>query len=57
MGPGVCLYANPPWTLIGKVLNKITKDGSRVMLVIPHWREAPWYGLLMELTVRSYEWR
>ena len=21
----------------------------------PHWKEAPWYGLLMELTVRSYE--
>ena len=56
MGPGVCLYANPPWTLIGKVLDKIAKDGSRVLLVTPHWKEAPWYGLLMELTVRSYEW-
>ena len=24
--PGVCLYANPPWTLIGRVLDKIAKD-------------------------------
>ena len=24
--PGVCLYANPPWTLIGKVLAKIAKE-------------------------------
>ena len=53
---GVCLYANPPWTLIGRVLTKIAEDGSRVLLVTPHWKEAPWYGLLMELTVRIYEW-
>ena len=32
--PGVCLYANPPWTLIGMVLSKIAEDGSRVLLVI-----------------------
>ena len=57
MGPGVCLYANPPWTLIGRVLAKIAEDGARVLLVTPHWKEAPWYELLMELTVRIYEWR
>ena len=57
MGPGVCLYDNPPWTLIGKVLTKIAKDWSRVLLVTPHWKEAPWFMLLLELTVRSYEWR
>ena len=55
--PGVCLYANPPWTLIGRVLAKIAEDGSRVLLVTPHWQEAPWYELLLELTVRSFEWR
>ena len=54
--PWVCLYANQPWTLIGNVLTKIAKEESR-LLVTPHWKEAPWYGLLMELTVRSYEWR
>ena len=54
--PGVCVYANPSWTLIGRVLTKIAEDGSRVLLVTPHWREAPWYGLLMKLTVRSFEW-
>ena len=55
--PGVCLYANPPWTLIGMVLDKIARDGSRVLLVTPHWQEAPWYELLLELTVGSYAWR
>ena len=39
------------------VLAKIAEDGSRVLLVTPHWQEAPWYELLLELTVRSYEWR
>ena len=57
MGPGVSLYANPPWTLIGRVLDKIAKDGARVLLVTQHWQEAPWYELLLKLTVRSYEWR
>ena len=55
--PGVCLYVNPPWTLIGRVLDKIAEDGSRVLLVTPHWRQAPWYELLLKMTVRSYEWR
>ena len=54
--PWICLYANPPWTLIGKVLAKIAKKASRMLLVTPHWKKAPWYGLLQELTVRSYEW-
>ena len=54
--PGIWLYANPPWTLIGNVLTNIAEEGSMVLLVTPHWKEAPWYGLLQELTVRSYEW-
>ena len=51
------MYANPPWTLIERVLDKIAEDGSRVLLVTHHWQEAPWYELLLKLTVRSYEWR
>ena len=42
---------------MGMVLAKIAEDSSRVLLVTPHWQEAPWYELLLELTVRSYEWR
>ena len=26
--PGVCLYANPPWTLIGRVLVRLRKMGQ-----------------------------
>ena len=28
-----------------------------MLLVTPHWQEAPWYELLLRMTVRSYEWR
>ena len=38
------------------VLDKIAKEGARVLLVTPHWKEAPWYAVLQVLTVRSYEW-
>ena len=41
----------------GKVFAEIAEDGSRVLLVTPHWQEPPWYELLLKLTVRSYEWR
>ena len=35
---------------MGRVLDKIANDGSRVLLVTPHWQEAPWYELSLELT-------
>ena len=41
---------------MGRVLAKIAEDGSRVLLVTPHWQEAPWYELLLKFKVRSYEW-
>ena len=42
LDPGICLYANPPWTLIVRVLAKIAKEGSMVLLVTPNWKETPW---------------
>ena len=36
---------------------KIAKEGSRVLVVTPHCKEAPLYELLQDLTVRHYEWR
>ena len=38
------------------VLDKIAKECARVLLLTPHWKEAPGYVLLQELTVRRYEW-
>ena len=55
--PDVCLYANPPWTLIPFVLVKIWAEKSRVLLVTPRWTEAPWFPLLQAMSVRQAEWR
>ena len=54
--PGVCLYANPPWSLIPNVLWKADHDGSAMLLVTPKWENAPWYPMLMVLAVRQREW-
>ena len=34
-------YANPPWSLIPRVLRKLCSEGARVMLVFPEWPNAP----------------
>ena len=53
----VCIYANPPWTLIGQVLEKVSKEWSRVLMVAPYWKDALWYELLVEPNGRSCDWR
>ena len=52
----VCLYANPPWSLITAVLEKVCRDKSRLLLVTPNWLKAQWFALLTKLAVRQKEW-
>ena len=54
--PEVCLYANPPRSFTGEVLQKVKAGKSRVMLVTPCRVNAPWYEELKEMTVRSVSW-
>ena len=42
-------YANPPWCLIGKVLNQVRTQQAQVILVAPIWRGQPWYPVLLEM--------
>lgn len=42
-------YANPPWCLIGKVLNQVRTQQAQVILVAPVWRGQPWYPVLLEM--------
>ena len=41
--PATVLYANPPWTLLDMVVDKILRDHSRLLLVAPFWKTASWY--------------
>ena len=42
-------YANPPWCLVGKVLNQARTQQAQVILVAPIWKGQPWYPVLMEM--------
>ena len=46
-------YANPPWSVIGRVLAKVVKERVTVMSVIPDWPHAPWYPQWKKLCVRD----
>ena len=46
-------YANPPWSLIGRVLNKVAHDRVTIMSVIPDWPHAPWYKQWKKMCVRD----
>ena len=47
--PDVVLYANPPWSLIDQVLEKVVSDCSRIILVASFWTKASWYLKLCKL--------
>ena len=42
-------YANPLWSLIGRVLSKVQMDKVRIALVVPVWKTQPWYPLLLQM--------
>ena len=44
-------YANPPWSLMGRVLSKVLMDKVRISLVAPVWKTQPWYPLLLQMLI------
>ena len=44
-------YANPPWSLIGRVLASVERQAAEVVLVAPIWPSQPWYPKLLSLLV------
>ena len=49
-------YANPPWTLIGRVLKKTWKDGAKILLVTPEFKKGAWKEVLVKMTIRFFQW-
>ena len=43
------LYCFPPFSLIGKVLQKIQMDKATAILVVPEWSSQFWYPMLLKL--------
>jgi hypothetical protein len=47
-------WANPPFSRLGPVINKIIHDGGRGILVCPRWPQRDWYPKLMEYAQRRF---
>ena len=47
-------YVFPPFCLIGKVLAKVRKDQSLLLIVTPTWQTQPWYAALLAMSVQHY---
>ena len=44
----VC-WANPPWPYIPRFLNQVQRQRALVLAVLPVWRTAPWWPLMLSL--------
>ena len=42
-------FANPPWCLIGRVLNQVRLQRAQLVLVAPVWKGQAWYPVLLEM--------
>lgn len=44
-------YAFPPFSIMGKVLQKVIMDEAEGIIIVPDWPNQPWYGRLSRLLV------
>jgi hypothetical protein len=45
------LWANPPFSLLDKVITKVILEPCTMVLVTPEWRDYPWWKPLDQLTI------
>ena len=46
-------YAFPPFSIIPRVLPKVRKDGTTMILVAPTWQSQAWYSVLLSMCIRN----
>ena len=44
-------YSFPPFSCVGKVLQKITQDQATGLIIVPDWPNQPWYGSLFDICI------
>ncbi len=42
-------YIFPPFSLIGRVVNKVVADRTRAVMIVPEWPTQHWWAILQEL--------
>ena len=47
------IYAFPPFSLIGRTLQKIAQECLHAIVVVPHWPSQSWFPQLQKLLVRQ----
>ena len=47
------LYIFPPFSLIGRILQKISTDNATAIIIVPDWPTQPWFTRLRQLLVRT----
>lgn len=47
--PDAKLYAFPPFSILGRVLQQITLQRVEVLLVAPMWTSQPWFGRMLQM--------
>ena len=52
-----CFYAFPPFSVVGRAIEKIVREEARGILVVPHWTSRPWWGRLESLKLRRLTFR
>ena len=49
---GYLFYLFPPFSLVGRVLQKLRADETRAIVVAPWWPGQAWFGLLLKMSKR-----
>ena len=47
-------YANPPWTLLPQLAQKLRENPVKCTIVCPHWPGAPWFHELRDLATHMW---
>ena len=45
------LYAFPPFSVIGRVINKLAKEGATMLIVLPLWPNQPWFPRALHMSI------
>lgn len=46
-------YAFPPFSLLGRVLQKVQQDQAEGIIIVPYWQTQVWYPKLLQLMIKE----
>ena len=50
-------FVFPPFSLVGRVVQKLVADGTKAVVVAPNWPAQPWFARLMSVAKRKLTFR